>query len=118
MVRDRVRQRADARSRRPFAGPQVFGDRLICVGREHDLVTIDHVAEELIRRATGSSRDLADEEHFVDMMVSLATAIILDMRGDAAAAAASSAASSNDNNDEDSSSSAAAATSNGDEEND
>jgi DNA-binding CsgD family transcriptional regulator len=31
--------------------------------------------------------DLADEEHFVDMMVSLATAIILDMRGDAAAAA-------------------------------
>jgi LuxR family maltose regulon positive regulatory protein len=44
-------------------------------------------AEELIRRATGSSRDLADEEHFVDMMVSLATAIILDMRGDGAAAA-------------------------------
>jgi LuxR family maltose regulon positive regulatory protein len=43
--------------------------------------------EELIRRATGSSKDLADEEHFVDMMVSLATAIILDMRGDAAAAA-------------------------------
>ena len=40
-------------------------------------------AEELIRRATGSSRDLADEEHFVDMMVSLATAIILDMRRDA-----------------------------------
>jgi LuxR family maltose regulon positive regulatory protein len=44
-------------------------------------------AEELVRRATGSSRDLADEEHFVDMMASLATAIILDMRGDAAAAA-------------------------------
>jgi LuxR family maltose regulon positive regulatory protein len=44
-------------------------------------------AEELIRRATGSSRDLADEEHFVDMMASLATAVILDMRGDAAAAA-------------------------------
>ena len=44
-------------------------------------------AEELIRRATGSGRDLADEEHFVDMMVSLATAIILDMRRDAAAAA-------------------------------
>lgn len=43
-------------------------------------------AEELIRRATGSSRDLADEEHFVDMMVSLATAIILDMRRDASAA--------------------------------
>jgi hypothetical protein len=30
-------------------------------------------AEELIRRATGSSKKLADEEHFVDMMVSLAT---------------------------------------------
>jgi LuxR family maltose regulon positive regulatory protein len=44
-------------------------------------------AEELIRRATGSSRELADEEHFVDMMPSLATAIILDMRGDADAAA-------------------------------
>ncbi len=44
-------------------------------------------AEELIRRATGSGRDLADDEHFVDMMVSLATAIILDMRRDAAAAA-------------------------------
>jgi LuxR family maltose regulon positive regulatory protein len=44
-------------------------------------------AEELIRRATGSSRDLADEVPFVDMMMSLATAIILDMRGDAAAAA-------------------------------
>ena len=45
------------------------------------------VAEELIRRATGSARDLPDEEHFVDMMVCLATAIILDMRGDADAAA-------------------------------
>jgi LuxR family maltose regulon positive regulatory protein len=44
-------------------------------------------AEELIRRATGSRRDLADEEHFVDMMVSLATAITLGIRGDGAAAA-------------------------------
>ena len=44
-------------------------------------------AEQLIRRATGSSRDLADEEHFVDMMVSLAVAVVLDMRGEAAAAA-------------------------------
>ena len=44
-------------------------------------------AEELVRRATGSSRDLSDEEHFVDMMASLATAIILDMRGDATKAA-------------------------------
>jgi LuxR family maltose regulon positive regulatory protein len=44
-------------------------------------------AEALIRRATGSSRDLADEEHFVDMMPSLAAAIVLDIRGDADAAA-------------------------------
>jgi LuxR family maltose regulon positive regulatory protein len=44
-------------------------------------------AEELIRCATGGSRDLADGEHFVDVMVSLAAAIVLDMRGDAAAAA-------------------------------
>jgi LuxR family maltose regulon positive regulatory protein len=44
-------------------------------------------AEELVRCATGSSRDLVDEEHFVDMMPSLATAIILDIRGDTAAAA-------------------------------
>jgi LuxR family transcriptional regulator, maltose regulon positive regulatory protein len=44
-------------------------------------------AEELIRRATGSKRDLAHEEHFVDMMASLATAVILDMRGDPGAAA-------------------------------
>jgi LuxR family maltose regulon positive regulatory protein len=44
-------------------------------------------AEELIRRATGSSRDLAGGEHFVNTMVSLAAAIILDMRGDVAAAA-------------------------------
>jgi LuxR family maltose regulon positive regulatory protein len=44
-------------------------------------------AEELIRRVTGSSRDLTDEEHFVDMMASLATAIILDMRRDTTAAA-------------------------------
>lgn len=45
-------------------------------------------AEQQIHRATGSGRDLSDDEHFVEMMVSLATAIILDMRGDAAAAAA------------------------------
>jgi LuxR family maltose regulon positive regulatory protein len=46
-------------------------------------------AEELIGRATGSSTDLIDSEHFVDVMVSLATAITLEMRGDAAAAAKS-----------------------------
>ncbi len=43
-------------------------------------------AEELVRSATGRSRDLADEKHFVDMMISLAMAVISDMRGDTAAA--------------------------------
>ena len=45
-------------------------------------------AECQIRRASGSSRDLADAEHLVDVMVSLATAELLALRGDAAAAAA------------------------------
>ncbi|OBH60721.1 LuxR C-terminal-related transcriptional regulator [Mycobacterium sp. E2479] len=45
-------------------------------------------AELRIRRASGSSRDLADGEHFVDVMVSLAAAEVLAMRGDAAAAVA------------------------------
>jgi ATP/maltotriose-dependent transcriptional regulator MalT len=45
-------------------------------------------AERQIRRASGSSRDLADAEHLVDVMVSLATAELLAMRGDAAAAVA------------------------------
>ena len=44
-------------------------------------------AEHQIRRATGSSAALAGGEHFVDAMVSLAAAIVLDMRGDWAAAA-------------------------------
>ncbi|OBF26078.1 helix-turn-helix transcriptional regulator [Mycobacterium sp. ACS1612] len=44
-------------------------------------------AEDLIRRTTGSTKDLAAEEHFADMMASLVTAIILDVRGDADAAA-------------------------------
>lgn len=45
-------------------------------------------AERQIRRASGSSRDLADPEHLVDVMVSLATAELLRIRGDAAAALA------------------------------
>jgi LuxR family maltose regulon positive regulatory protein len=45
-------------------------------------------AELQIRRASGSSRDLADGQHFVDVMVSLAAAEVLAMRGDAAAAVA------------------------------
>ncbi len=44
-------------------------------------------AEHQIRRATGSSRDLADGEHFVNAMVPLAAATVLDVRGDRAAAA-------------------------------
>ncbi len=44
-------------------------------------------AERQIRRASGSSRDLANAEHLVDVMVSLATAELLRVRGDAAAAA-------------------------------
>jgi LuxR family transcriptional regulator, maltose regulon positive regulatory protein len=45
-------------------------------------------AERQIRRASGSSRDLADGEHFVGVMVSLAAAELLARRGDAAAAMA------------------------------
>lgn len=45
-------------------------------------------AERQIRRASGSSRDLTDAEHLVDVMVSLAAAELLAMRGDAAAAVA------------------------------
>lgn len=44
-------------------------------------------AEHYIRRATGAGTDLADGEHFVNAMVSLAAATILDTRGDTAAAA-------------------------------
>lgn len=44
-------------------------------------------AERQIRRASGSSRDLTDAEHLVDVVVSLATAKVLRMRGDANAAA-------------------------------
>ena len=44
-------------------------------------------AEDQIRRATGSGATLAGGEHFVDAMVSLAAATVLDMRGDWAAAA-------------------------------
>ena len=45
-------------------------------------------AESQIRQASGSTRDLADAEHLVDVMVSLATAELLALRGDAAAAVA------------------------------
>jgi LuxR family maltose regulon positive regulatory protein len=45
-------------------------------------------AEHQIRRASGSGRGLVEGEHFVDVMVSLATATVLDMRGDVTAAVA------------------------------
>jgi LuxR family maltose regulon positive regulatory protein len=44
-------------------------------------------AERLIRQANGGGTDLAAEEYFVGVMVSLAAATILDMRGEVAAAA-------------------------------
>jgi LuxR family transcriptional regulator, maltose regulon positive regulatory protein len=43
-------------------------------------------AELYIRRASGSGRDLGEAEHYVDVMVSLAAAIILDARSNGAAA--------------------------------
>ncbi|MFP1154307.1 LuxR C-terminal-related transcriptional regulator [Mycobacterium sherrisii] len=56
------------------------------------LIAVEHGqiadAERQIRRASGSTRDLADGEHLVDVMVSLAAAELLRMRGDAEAAAA------------------------------
>jgi LuxR family maltose regulon positive regulatory protein len=45
-------------------------------------------AEHQIRQASGSGRGLVEGEHFVDVMVSLATATVLDMRGDVTAAVA------------------------------
>ena len=44
-------------------------------------------AEQQIRRATGSVTDLADGEHLVDFMAALATAVVLDARGQLTAAA-------------------------------
>jgi LuxR family transcriptional regulator, maltose regulon positive regulatory protein len=44
-------------------------------------------AEDQIRRATGSSKDLAEGEHFINAMVPLAAATVLDVRGDTTAAA-------------------------------
>ena len=44
-------------------------------------------AEHQIRRTTGAGTDLAGGEHFVNAIVSLAAATVLDVRGDRAAAA-------------------------------
>src|SRR6201997_2072093 len=85
---------AQAAFRRAVNLAEKVGDRrariyalghLALISAEHGQLTD---AERLIRRASGSSRDLADAEHLVDVMVSLATAELLRMRGDAAAAVA------------------------------
>ena len=80
--------------RRAVALAEKVGDRrariyalgyLALISAEHGQLAD---AELQIRRASGSSRHLADGEHFVDVMVSLAAAEVLAMRGDAAAAVA------------------------------
>ena len=80
--------------RRAVALAEKVGDRrariyalgyLALISAEHGQLAD---AELQIRRASGSSQDLADGEHFVDVMVSLAAAEVLAMRGDAAAAVA------------------------------
>ena len=85
---------AQAAFRRAVQLAEKVGDRragidalgyLALISAEHGQIAD---AERQIRRASGSSRDLADAEHLVDVMVSLATAKLLAMRGDAAAAAA------------------------------
>jgi LuxR family maltose regulon positive regulatory protein len=85
---------AQAAFRRAVELAEKVGDRrariyalghLALISAEHGQLA---EAECQIRRASGSSRDLADAEHLVDGMVSLATAELLAVRGDAAAAVA------------------------------
>lgn len=85
---------AQAAFRRAVVLAEEVGDRrarvyalgyLALISAEHGQLAD---AELQIRRASGSSRDLADAEHFVDVMVSLAAAEVLAMRGDAAGAVA------------------------------
>ena len=85
---------AQAAFRRAVGLAEEVGDRraridalgyLALISAEYDQLAD---AERQIRRASGSSRDLADAEHLVDVMVSLATAKVLRMRGDAVAAVA------------------------------
>lgn len=85
---------AQAAFRRAVTLAEKAGDRrsrmyalggLALISAEHGQIAD---AERQIRRASGSTRDLADGEHLVDVMVSLATAKLLRMRGDAVAAAA------------------------------
>jgi len=86
---------AQAAFRRALQLAETLGDRrarVYALGHLA-LISVEHGqladAECQIRRASGSSRDLADREHLVDVMVSLATAeLLLRMRGDATAALA------------------------------
>jgi LuxR family maltose regulon positive regulatory protein len=84
---------AEAAYRRAAQRAEYLGDRryriyalgylALIAAERHQLAA----AERLIRRANGGGTDLAAEEYFVGVMVSLAAATVLDMRGDAAAAA-------------------------------
>lgn len=85
---------AQAAFRRAVELAEKVGDRrsrsyalghLALISAEHGQLA---EAERQIRRASGSSRDLADAEHLVDVMVSLAAAKLLATRGDAGAAVA------------------------------
>jgi LuxR family transcriptional regulator, maltose regulon positive regulatory protein len=86
---------AQAAFRRAIRLAEKVGDRraridalghLALISAEHGQLAD---AERQIRLASGSTRDLADSEHLVDVMVSLAMAeVLLRMRGDAAAALA------------------------------
>lgn len=85
---------AQAAFRRAVQLAEKVGDRraridalgyLALISAEHGQIAD---AERQIRRASGSPRELADAEHLVNAMVSLATAEILRVRGDAAAAVA------------------------------
>lgn len=84
---------AQAAFRRALELAEKVGDRrariyalgyLALISAEHGRLAD---AERQIRRASGSSRDLADAEHLVDVVVSLATAKVLRLRGDTNAAA-------------------------------
>jgi LuxR family maltose regulon positive regulatory protein len=85
-------QEAEVAFRRAVGLADKVGDRrariyalgfLALISAERDQLA---EAERHIRRASGSSRDLTHAEHLVDVMVSLAAAEVLAMRGDAAAA--------------------------------
>ncbi|CAM3135389.1 LuxR family transcriptional regulator [Mycobacterium intermedium] len=83
---------SQANLRRAVQQAERVGDRrarscalgyLALISSEHNQLA---EAERHIRRASGSPRDLADVEHLVDAMVALATAEVLQTRGDGAAA--------------------------------